>query len=91
MVYAWRVLEILGCSSCLQGTPSKYMLSKIGKKPMNDTAVLEKVEALTKTVERLQERVEDLEDLRDLQAAVAENGAEPLMPWEPAKAGLDMD
>jgi hypothetical protein len=58
---------------------------------MNDTAVLEKVEALTKTVERLQERVEDLEDLRDLQAAVAENGAEPLMPWEPAKAGLDMD
>ncbi|MGD0410484.1 MAG: hypothetical protein ABSC18_02175 [Verrucomicrobiota bacterium] len=58
---------------------------------MNDAVVLEKVEALTKTVERLQERVEDLEDLRDLQAAIAENGAEPLMPWEQAKAGLDMD
>ena len=52
---------------------------------MNDTLVLEKVEALAKTVERLQERVEDLEDLRDLQAAVAENGNEPLIPWEQAK------
>ena len=55
---------------------------------MNDTAVLQK---LTKTVERLQERVEDLEDLRDLQAAIAENGNEPLIPWEQAKAELDLD
>jgi hypothetical protein len=58
---------------------------------MNDTAVLQKVEALTKTVERLQERVEDLEDLRDLQAAIAENGNEPLIPLEQAKAELDLD
>jgi hypothetical protein len=58
---------------------------------MNDTAVLEKVEALAKTVERLETRVEDLEDLRDLQAAIAENGAEPLVPWEQAKADLDID
>ena len=58
---------------------------------MNDAAMLEKVEALAKTVERLQERVEDLEDLRDLQAAIAENGTEPLIPWEEAKAVLDMD
>jgi hypothetical protein len=58
---------------------------------MNDTAVLQKVEALTKTVERLQERVEDLEDLRDLQAAIAENGTEPLIPWEQAKTTLEMD
>jgi hypothetical protein len=58
---------------------------------MNDTAVLEKVEALAKTVERLETRVEDLEDLRDLQAAIAENGTEPLIPWEQAKAGLDID
>jgi hypothetical protein len=56
---------------------------------MNDTAVLQKVEALTKTVERLQERIEDLEDLRDLQAAIVENGNEPLIPWEQAKAELD--
>ncbi len=58
---------------------------------MNDTAVLQKVEALARTVERLQMRVEDLEDLRDLQAAIAENGSEPLIPWEEAKAGLDLD
>jgi hypothetical protein len=44
---------------------------------MNDAAVLEKVE--------------HLEDLRDLQAAVAENGNEPLIPWEQVKAELELD
>ena len=58
---------------------------------MNDTAILEKVDALTKTVERLQERIEDLEDLRDLQAAIVENASAPLIPWEQARAGLDLD
>jgi hypothetical protein len=58
---------------------------------MNETAVLQKVEALTKTVERLQQRIEDLEDLRDLQAAIAENGNEPLTPWEQAKAELELE
>jgi hypothetical protein len=58
---------------------------------MNDTAVLQKVGALAKTVERLQERLEDLEDLRDLQAAIAENGTAPLIPWEQAKVELDIE
>jgi len=58
---------------------------------MSDAAVLQKVEQLTKAVEHLQERVEDLEDLRDLQAAIAENGNQPLIPWEQAKAELDLD
>lgn len=58
---------------------------------MSDAAVLEKVETLAKTVERLKQRIEDLEDLRDLQAAVAENGNEPLIPWEQVKAELDLD
>jgi len=66
------------------------MLSKTEKKPMNEVAVLEKVEALTKTVAELQKRVEDLEDLRDLQAAITENGNEPLILWEKAKADLDL-
>jgi uncharacterized protein YaaN involved in tellurite resistance len=66
-------------------------LSNTKKKPMNDTAVLQKVEALTKTVQRLQQRVEDLEDLRDLQAAIAENGNDPLIPWEQAKVELELD
>jgi hypothetical protein len=58
---------------------------------MTDAAVLEKVEVLARTVERLQERIEDLEDLRDLQAAIAENGDQPLIPWEQVKADLDLD
>ena len=58
---------------------------------MSDAAVMPKVEDLTKTVERLRQRVQDLEDLRDLQAAIAENGSEPLIPWEQAKADLNLD
>jgi hypothetical protein len=58
---------------------------------MNDAGVLQKVETLTKVVERLQERVEDLEDLRDLQAAIIENGSEALIPWEKAKVDLELD
>ncbi len=58
---------------------------------MNNAAVLQKVEELTKAVEHLQERIEDLEDLRDLQAAIAENANEPLIPWEQAKTELDLN
>jgi len=84
-------LEISECSSCWRKKRLKCMLSKTEKKFMNDTSVLQKVEELTKTVVRLQERVEDLEDLRDLQAAIAENGDEPLIPWEQAKKELELD
>jgi hypothetical protein len=58
---------------------------------MTDSAVIQKVEALTKTVEHLQQRVGDLEDLRDLQTAIAENGNEPLIPWEQVKSKLELD
>ena len=58
---------------------------------MTDTVVLQKVEMLTKTVERLQERIENLEDLRDLQATIAENGNKPLIPWDQAKTELGLD
>jgi hypothetical protein len=58
---------------------------------MPDTVVLQKMEMLAKTVERLQERIENLEDLRDLQAAIAENGGKPLISWEQAKAGLELE
>jgi hypothetical protein len=85
------VLEISGCFSCWQGMPSRCMLSRTEKKLMSDAAVLQKVEQLTKAVEHLQERVEDLEDLRDLQAAIAENRNEPLIPWEQAKVELELD
>jgi hypothetical protein len=32
-----------------------------------------------------------LEDLRDLEAAIAENEGKTLIPWEQAKADLDLD
>jgi hypothetical protein len=42
-------------------------------------------------VARLQERVEELEDLRDLETAIAENAGKPLIPWEKAKAELEIE
>lgn len=36
----------------------------------------------------LRARVEDLEDLRDLQAATARNGGKPGIPWAKARAEL---
>ncbi len=56
---------------------------------MSETAIFEKIESLSQTVTRLQERVEDLEDLRDLEEAIAENAGKPLLPWEQVKAEID--
>ncbi len=39
---------------------------------------------------RLRERVEDLEDARDLDAAISRNGEKPLIPWDQAKANLGL-
>lgn len=58
---------------------------------MSETAILEKIESLSQAVTRLQERVEDLEDLRDLEEAIAENDGKPLLPWEQVKMELDLD
>lgn len=57
---------------------------------MSETMNLEKLETLNQAVARLQQQVEDLEDLRDLEAAIAENKGEPLISWEQAKADLDL-
>lgn len=59
--------------------------------PMSETAVMERLETLTRTVKRLVERVEDLEDNRDLEQAIADNGDRPLVSWEKAKALLELD
>ena len=56
---------------------------------MSEAMILERLETLNQAVARLQQRVEDLEDLRDLEAAIAENDGKPLIPWEQAKAELD--
>jgi hypothetical protein len=48
---------------------------------MTEAAILEKIETLNQAMIRLQERVEDLEDLRDLEEAIVENAEKPLIPW----------
>jgi hypothetical protein len=58
---------------------------------MTEAAILEKIETLNQAVVRLQERVEDLEDLRDLEAAIAENAGKPLIPWEQVKPELKLE
>jgi hypothetical protein len=58
---------------------------------MTEAAILERIETLNQALARLQKRVEDLEDLRDLEAAIAENGEKPLIPWEKVKAELEVE
>jgi hypothetical protein len=58
---------------------------------MSEAAILEKIETLNQAVTRLQERVEDLEDLRDLEEAIAENAGKPLIPWEQVKPELELE
>jgi hypothetical protein len=58
------------------------MLSKIERKLMTEAAILEKIETLNQAMARLQRRVEDLEDLRDLEAAIIENAGKRLIPWD---------
>ena len=58
---------------------------------MTEAAILEKIETLNRAVTRLQQRVEDLEDLRDLEEAIAENADKPLIPWEQIKPELELE
>jgi hypothetical protein len=46
--------------------------------------------ALSQEMARLRSRVEELEDLRDLNAAVARNQGKPGVPWAKAKAALGL-
>ena len=45
---------------------------------------------LSAEIARLRARVEDLEDLRDLNAAVARNGGKPGVPWSRAKRKIGL-
>lgn len=58
---------------------------------MTEAAILEKIETLNQAMTRLQERVEDIEDLRDLEEAIAENADKPLIPWEQVKPELELE
>lgn len=56
-----------------------------------ETALLERIDTLTRTVQRLADRVEDLEDNRDLEQAIADCGGKPLVAWDKAKGLFDLD
>jgi hypothetical protein len=62
---------------------------------MNKTARQRKsnrptVRQLHSEVQRLRRRVEDLEDLRDLNAAIERNADKPGVPWSEAKRELGL-
>ena len=57
---------------------------------MTEVAILEKIETLNQALARLQQRVEDLEDLRDLEGNHRERG-QTADPWEQVKAELDIE
>ena len=69
------------------------MLCEIAKKPMSNSTVQDQptLESLAATVRELQERIEDLEDLNELRAAVERNAGKPGIPWEQAKAELEIE
>lgn len=46
---------------------------------------------LQEEMRRLRERVEDLEDLRELNAAIERQKGEKLIPWAQAKKELGLD
>ena len=48
------------------------------------------IQQLAAEIARLRERVEDLEDARELDAAIRLNGDKPLIPWDQAKKDLGL-
>ncbi len=49
------------------------------------------LQAIHEELRQLRERVEDLEDLRELNAAIQRNKGKKLIPWEQAKKELGLD
>ena len=48
------------------------------------------VHELAAELARLRDRIEDLEDARELDAAIQRNAGKPLIPWEQVKADLGL-
>jgi len=67
-------------------TPRAY-----NRRNMSDPTIAEILQKLERAVRDLDERVGDLEDLRDLEAAIEENAGKPGFPWEEVKKELDIE
>lgn len=48
------------------------------------------IRELAAELARLRDRVEDLEDARELDAAIRRNGDKPLIPWEQARKEIGL-
>jgi hypothetical protein len=48
------------------------------------------IQQLAAELARLRERVEDLEDAKDLDAAIRRNADKPLVPWDEARSDLGL-
>lgn len=48
------------------------------------------IRELSAELAQLRERVEDLEDARELDAAISRNGDKPLIPWEQVRKDLGL-
>jgi hypothetical protein len=55
-----------------------------------ERAPAETLQHLIAEVAQLRERVEDLEDARELDAAIRRNADAPLIPWDQAKQDLGL-
>jgi cell division protein FtsB len=55
-----------------------------------ESTLLLQFEQLAAEVARLRERVEDLEDAKELDAAIGRNGEKPLIPWDQARNELGL-
>lgn len=62
------------------------MPTAIKKKPVRKPTL----RGLSHELARLRARVEDLEDLRDLNAAIARNAGKPGTPWQKVKGELGL-
>jgi hypothetical protein len=85
--------EITGYCSSWKAPQYSYMLLSTEERPMNKN--LREPNRLTVRklqqceLQHLRRRVEDLEDLRDLNAAIERNAGKPGVPWEEVKRELE--
>lgn len=71
--------------TCMLESRGRMRMSEAPKQEHTPT-----VQQLAAEVARLRERVEDLEDSRELDAAIRRNDDKPLIPWDQAKADLGL-
>ena len=60
-------------------------MSNLGEQPKEPT-----IRELAAELAQLRDRVEDLEDARELDAAIQRNGDKPLISWEQAKKDIGL-